>query len=315
MHEDRESGYLVISISDKERLCRVARAFSSAQRLEIMELLTEHNAMKVSDVAKTLKMSTSTVAMHISVLEEAGLIASERQPSIRGTMKMCTRIKQEVVFQVKRQAGPDYRVYAQQLPIGAYSAARDIVAPCGIAAQSGPVGPYNNAKSFYMAERLEAGLLWLREGALEYQFAMLGAEDVTLRWLEVTFEVCSQVEVEQNCWQGHVQVSVNGKPLGTVLCGCEPKGRRGAYNPGWWPDIATQYGKLLTYRVDGTGTWAQNKKIGDTRIGDLGLLSRDAVNVTIEVPHVEGSVGINLFGHSFGDFNQGLQLQIGYSLE
>ena len=312
----KESGYIVLNIAQPEELCRVARAFSSPKRVEILQLLGTNNIMNVNEIAKAIDLPISSTAMHICTLEEAGLITCAKQPSFRGTMKMCTREKNEVVFQLNEAGAAMQRVQMQQLPIGAYSAAVGINPACGLASHNAPIGAYNNPRSFHLPERLNAEILWFRNGYLEYHFSMLSMEEIDIHWLEVSFEACSQAPSDLEVWQSDVRVFINDRLLGLHTCTCDSQGRRGTFNPAWWPNVATQHGELLTWRVDANGSYVQKERVGNTNLTDLALTQKDMISVRVEVPALGGEqLGINLFGNHFGDYNQGIGLQVGYSLK
>lgn len=310
-----ESGYLVLGIADPQKLCLVARALSSPKRVEILQLLGANNVMIVNEIARAIDLPISSTAAHIVALEEAGLIACEKQPSLRGSVKLCTRAKSEIVFRLDESGATMQRTGSQQLPIGAYSIASGIRPACGMASQSAPIGAYNNPRSFYLPDRLNAEILWFHGGYLEYHFSPMSLEAIDLHWLEVSFEVCSQAPPDASSWQSDVRVLINGVPLGTQPATCDSHGRRGTFNPVWWPNIATQYGQLQTWRVDAEGTYLVKTRVGDTTLRDLALTEHALISVRIEAPDPSGTQpGINLFGNHFGDYNQGIILQTGYSL-
>ncbi len=311
----KESGYLVLGISDPQALCRVARALSVPKRIEILQLLGANNIMNVGEIAKAIDLPVSSTAMHICALEEAGLIDCEKQPSLRGAVKMCRRQKNEIVFHLDEGAASMPRVLSQQLPLGAYSAAEGIVPSCGLASQSAPIGAYNNPRSFHLPERLGAAVLWFHKGYLEYLFSTLAIDGASIHWLEVSMEACSQAPIQASVWRSALRVSINGVTLGERICTCDSQGRRGTFNPTWWPDIATQYGELLTWRVEVDGTYVNKVRVSDIGLADLALPANERITVRIEAPDEDGNQpGVNLFGSHFGDYNQGINLQIGYSL-
>lgn len=310
---EKRFNYLSLNMSQKEQMYKVARALASVQRLDILKLLSKHCILNVGEVSRALDLPVSSVSHHIAILEEAQLISCERQPSLGGIVKMCSRAKDEVTFLLgeKEQAHP--RHFMQQLPIGAYSHAANIQIPCGLASVSAPIGAYNNPRSFFLSERLQAEVLWFRGGYLEYDFAMLSADKIKINWLEVSFEACSQAPVTSQGWQSDLELSVNQVPLGRHAVGCDSLGRRGSLNPDWWPDVMTQSGKLLTWRVDQDGCYINKEKASSASIPDLQLLARDRITLRIAAP-VASQPGINLFGLRFGDHKQSLVLEIGYSL-
>ena len=77
--------------------------------------------------------------------------------------------------------------------------------------------------------------------------------------------------------------------------------------------MATQHGELQKWRVTHTGTYLQDKKISNVRLKDLQLSGASRINVLLHVPSCPSACsGINLFGAGFGDYNQAIQLVIGY---
>ena len=89
LHAD-ESKHISFSLGQIERLCQVAKALSSPQRVKMIGLLASRS-MNVNELADALGMPVSTAALNVRQLEEAGLISSEIQPGIRGAMKLCSR--------------------------------------------------------------------------------------------------------------------------------------------------------------------------------------------------------------------------------
>ena len=105
LHAD-ESKHISFSLGQIERLCQVAKALSSPQRVKMIGLLASRS-MNVNELADALGMPVSTAALNVRQLEEAGLISSEIQPGIRGAMKLCSRRIDSVsmhLFRKRRRA-------------------------------------------------------------------------------------------------------------------------------------------------------------------------------------------------------------------
>lgn len=304
---------LTLDLSDIDAVSRVARALSVPKRLEILRLLGEKNVMSVNEISQTLNIPISSTSIHISVLEEAGLIDCERVSSIHGTMKMCSRNRDSILLHFCKDPPHRTKQFTQSMPIGAYSQAESIAEPCGLASQIGPIGVYNKPGCFYLPERLDAQILWLRSGSLCYRFAPLLDESVEPEYLELSFEVCNEAQLSSPVWQSELRVYINGCLLGSSVCSCDSQGRRGTFNPAWWPDVATQHGELQKWRVTQTGTYLQDEKISNVKLKDLQLGGGSRINVLLHVPSESGArSGINLFGTGFGDYNQAIQMVIGY---
>ena len=304
---------LTMDLSDIEEASRVARTLSVPKRLDILQLLGEKNVMSVNEISQTLGLPISSTSAHVSVLEEAGLIICERVSSIHGSMKMCNRKRDSILFHLCKDPPHHTKQFAQSMPIGAYSQAESINEPCGLASSLGPIGVYNRPACFYLPERLDAQLLWLQSGSLCYRFAPLLDESVEPEYLELSFEVCNTAQLVSPVWQSKLNIYINGCQLGSSVCSCDNGGRRGKLNPSWWPNVATQHGELQKWRVTQTGTYLQGERISDIRLQDLNLAGMSRINVLLHVPSdPDNHSGINLFGSEFGDYNQAIRLVIGY---
>lgn len=304
---------LAMDLTDVEVVSRVARALSVPKRLEILKLLAEKNVMSVNEISQTLNMPISSASSHVSVLEEAGLISCERVSSIHGTMKMCSHRRNSILLHLCMDPPQRSKRFIQSMPIGAYSQAESIAEPCGLASRVGPIGVYNKPNCFYLPERLDAQILWMHSGSLCYRFAPLLDHTIEPEYLELSFEVCNAAQLDSPVWQSELRVYINGSLLGSSVCSCDSKGRRGNLNPAWWPDVATQHGELQKWRVTKNGTYVQDERISGVTLQDLKLSGGAHINVLLHVPSEAGySSGINLFGTDFGDYNQAIRLVIGY---
>ena len=303
---------LKLHISDKDQFCAVARALSVPARVDILELLRQNHIMNVKEIAKTLNIPHSTASLHIGILEEAGLIRCEKMAGIHGTVKMCSPQHNSVLLSLANGKKNEPATMVQHVTLGSYSTASNIKAPCGLASVSGPIGTYNDARAFYLPERIHAQVLWALRGQLEYRFSFLPLAETELEYLEFSFEACSQASFGEN-WASGLELEVNGKDLGKTVCYCQARGRRGLLNPKWWPDVATQHGTLFRWQVTEKETSLDGKKTSAVTLKDLKLDQGDYISVKIIMPqngHYAG--GVNLFGSQFGDYPQGIAMTAGY---
>ena len=75
--------HMELNFYDPKRLQMVARALASEVRLNILLLLDECS-MNIVEIAQRLGLPMSTVSNNVVILEEAGLIRTERQNGIHG---------------------------------------------------------------------------------------------------------------------------------------------------------------------------------------------------------------------------------------
>ncbi len=304
-----------LSVTRPETLQQIAHALASPVRLEMIRVLGRR-IMNVGELAAELKLPMSTAALNVKILEDAGLIKTETQPGIRGSMKLCSRRLDSVDISLQPPEEQPSSCLTMEMPIGGYSSAEDIQPTCGLADSANIIGVMDYPMSFYEPERFRAQLVWLRQGFLEYRFAMARMEQITIDWLELSFEACSEAPMYRDPWKSDIVVEINGVRLGLWTCPCDCGGRRGVLTPSWWDDLSTQFGFLKTWRVDDSGTALDKNPLSGVTLKQLHLRETPYISVRIGVPGDAQNIGgLNLFGEGFGDFAQGLILRVGYHIQ
>lgn len=305
---------LEISISNKQDLCTIARALSNPVRVDILSLLSKKN-MSVAELALALDVPMSTISLSVSVLEEAGLIAAELQPGKRGSMKLCSSRLDNVSIKLVRDEEVKVSTIVMEMPIGGFSSAEGIEKTCGIATKTGLVGEMDDEQTFYMPQRLNAQLIWFRQGMLEYRFSHTRMKSIVIDFVELSFEACSEAPLYRDPWKSDISVYINNVKLGEWTSPCDCGGRRGKFTPDWWSELSTQFGFLKTWRVTREGTYLDGAVISNITVDDLHLQSSPFIGVRIGLEKdAANSGGINLFGASFGDFPQGIVMRLGYHM-
>ncbi len=303
---------LKLNLNDIDKLAKITKALGSEVRLEIIKLLNI-NSFNVNEIAENLKIAPSTVAVNIKMLEEAGLIQSELQPGVRGSMKVCSKVTDaiEIDLFLNEYKGKDNYFYVN-MPIGNYYDFK-VFPTCGMVSDKGYIIGEDYPKEFYTPMRHEAQLLWFHKGYVEYRFSNSLFEGTKAKGLEVSMELCSEAPNYRNNWPSDITVSINGIELGTWTSPGDLGGRRGRLNPLWWPDSNTQYGILKTWRVYKEGTYIDENKLSDVCIDSLNLENSDYISLRIEVKDdAINKGGINLFGEKFGDYEQNIVMRIDY---
>lgn len=140
--------------------------------------------------------------------------------------------------------------------------------------------------------------------------------NITFKWLEISFETCSEAPMYRDPWKSDISVFVNGKELGIFESPCDCGGVRGALTPSWNSILSTQYGFLKTWRLDESGTYLDGIRINDLSISDITFSDLPYISIKIGVSENAVHVGgINLFGDKFGNYEQPLVLKLGYQLD
>lgn len=307
--------HITLSVDEPERLYSVSKAMASEVRIRLIRLLS-HGPMSVNEIADALHIPMSTAALHVRTLQEAGLIFSEVQPGTRGALKLSTRKIDSFSVSLVPCEVRNESILSMQMPVGGYSLVGDITPTCGMAGAFGSIGMEDNPRTFFHNERFGAQILWFHEGFVEYHFSVLTMDQIEVDWLEVSFEACSEAPMYRNPWESEIAVSLNQKRLGIWTSPCDCGGRRGKLNPEWWSDMSTQFGFLKTWKVDAQGSYLDDVPLSTVTLAQLHLADSPYIAVGIEVvKDSDKAGGINLFGEGFGDFQQSIQMRIGYHMK
>jgi predicted transcriptional regulator len=289
----------------------VLRALASAPRRRILKLLGDklHN---VSEIAAALAMPVSTANLHVTVLEEAGLLITERRPAARGSQKVCTRAFDDVAVVFARGRREADAMIEVAVPLGSFVAC-DVGPSCGLASATGIIGLFDDPASFYDAARGEAQLVWFHHGFVEYRVAHRLPPSARLESLHVSCEVCSEAPLHHDDWPSDVTVSINDVDVGTWTSPADFGGQRGLLTPAWWEDRNSQYGLLKVWQVNGRGGWVDGIRVSDVTVADLGVAAKPYVSLRIGVkPDARHVGGVNLFGRNFGNYPQDLVVRLKY---
>ncbi|WP_043097963.1 ArsR/SmtB family transcription factor [Kallotenue papyrolyticum] len=287
------------------------KALASEQRWRILQCLA-NGSRSIGDLAETLRLPASTVAAHVKILEEAGFVHTELRPATHGLQKVCSRTYDNVVLQLPYEAQPARHSVEVVMPIGAYTAF-EVQPTCGLASATSLIGYLDDPLSFYEPDRITAGLIWFRAGFLEYVFPNrlpAGAQPLSL---QLSMEICSEAPLHNNRWPSDITLWINGREVGTWTCPSDFGGQRGALTPLWWDDKDSQYGLLKRWTVNCDGAFIDGRPLSNLTIDDLALAQQRVIRVRLGVkPDALHVGGLNLFGHTFGNYPQDLVLRLEY---
>jgi predicted transcriptional regulator len=298
-----------LNLDDTLHLANLSKALSSETRIEILRQL-RYKDLNVNEIAEILGIPASSSAAHVKVLEEAGMIKTSLQPGIRGSMKVCRITLDHIYVELNTTRNLEQEEEIIKMPIGSYVDYK-IEPTCGIVSMKGPIGPEDEPRCFYLPERMDAQLIWLGHGYIEYRFPSNSLSNKKAEKLEISMELCSEDHEYNMDYPSDITLWVNGLEAGTWTCPSDFGGRRGKLNPDWWPDKNTQYGQLKTWIINNHGSYLDNEKCGPYKLDEFNLDQRDYISVRIGVKDdAEHRGGFNLFGEGFGDFAQNIVMKI-----
>ncbi|MBB6675646.1 ArsR/SmtB family transcription factor [Cohnella nanjingensis] len=308
---------LELHINEPEKLITVAHALSTRSRVDMLRLLNTRS-MNIVEIAEALSLPVSTVASNVKVLEGAGLITTELLPAVRGAMKVCSRSYDDIHMALNNiyesVAKRPTNVYEMEMPIGHYSDC-EVHPTCGMADRDGMIILEDEPASFYHPKHVGAQIIWFRKGYLEYLFPLEIPQAAQIGSVEFSMEMCSEAPNYDNDWPSDISVWLNGVEIGMWTSPGDFGDRRGKLNPPWWTDWTTQYGLLKTWRIDRERTTLDMKKVSDVTVDQLQLLQRPNLRLRVGVgPDAVHKGGVNLFGRSFGDYEQDIKMKIQYAM-
>ena len=300
-----------IDVGHEEKLCAICKALSVPARVDILKLV-ENKGMSVGEIAEKLDIPQSSATFHIKILENADLINVEERPGRRGTLKLCTRKTDYINISAYQKISDINKYLSYEMPIGAYFDCK--VAPtCGLGDAKGIIGVEDKAASFYLPERIHAGILWTSSGYLKYKFPCFLSKNCKIVKLMFTLELCSEAPNYHENWKSDITFLVNGVEIATWQSGGDYGSRRGRLNPDSWEPGSTQYGVLVGVEINETGTLLNGKRCSDVALDRLEMDGSEFVELTIcNKPDAMYIGGFNLFGKTFGDYAQDLVMGIEY---
>lgn len=324
-HEDNSRLKALNLYDNEEEIAKISSALSVKTRRDIIKLINT-SGLTISEIAWKLNIPVSTASFHVKTLIDAGLlIYSNTNKKVGNEKRVFLGNYLFTLFtgNARAQATIKEETKTINIPIGSYTDYQ-IEPTCGIATEKGHLFISDTPCIFSSPNRFEAGLIWLKQGFLEYSIPLLDfnyAQDSGVSYsdkksiisLSFSFEICSECANYNHNFKSDITFSINGVELCTYISPGDFGERRGKLNPEWWVDTNTQYGILLNLDVRFDGTYLNEKRVSDVSIADIGLLNSNLLKFKIEVKKDAKHVGgFNLFGKGFGDYNQDILLAITY---
>lgn len=167
--------------------------------------------------------------------------------------------------------------------------------------------------SFLEPERVNAQILWFRQGFVEYKFPCRIPPNSEARTIQLRMEICSEAPTHNDNWPSDITLWINGIETGTWTSTADYGGMRGALTPSWWLDVDSQYGQLKRWEVNPIGAFVDGVQVSEVTIDRLKLDTNRSVTIAIGVKSDTQHVGgLNLFGRKFGNYPEDLVMRIWY---
>lgn len=289
------------------------KALSSQTRIKIFRLIQAEEGLNLKQIAQKLNMPVTTLSPHITLLRECGLITLVDKPMAHGIQKCCflDTNASHLLLDIADEKHPSL-VYSAEIPTGNYSDF-NVSPTCGLASSSHFIGQLDEPRYFAHPKHYHARVIWFTTGYVEYALPNFIPKSSLIKELTLSFEISSECPNYNNNWPSDITFSINGIYLGTWTSPGDYGDRRGYLNPDWWYPFLNQYGLLKKLTINHQGTFLDEEKLSDVTIDQLSFTDQSVLKFRFSVlPDSPHPGGCTLFGHGFGDYNQGIQLTIRY---
>ena len=300
-----------IYIATEEEVKEISRALDSDLRRRIIKLLGR-GKMNVGEIARQLAIPQSTCVVNIQILEKAKIIQTEQVAASKGVQKVCFIPFREVVLPLQPESRvEEEHVIVTEMPIGLYTDCQ-VSTPCGLVNESSIIGYLDQVDSFFHPKRASAGLLWFASGYCEYRFpAKMNLSVQKVMNIRVSMEICSEFPGFKNDWPSDITLWINDKELGTWRSPGDMGSTVGRFTPRWWDLQNTQFGFLKTWKVSHDGSFIDGEAACKTTLRDIRYDECEFFEVRVGVKDdAKFCGGMNLFGRSFGNYEQDIVLKI-----
>ena len=279
----------------------VCEAIASPVRLEILEQLMMHRALNLVSLAHNLHLTSGALTKHIKMLEDAGLVRVKSVSGKRGNQKLCSLAENRILIDLAHNLDELTSGFAHDLNIGLYSDYM-IQGLCGLVGSDGFIGRRDEKSSFALPARGNAKALWLQKGYISYLLppVTLGDSDKILKEIQISLEVSPDL-TGNGIPNSILEFMLDDKHLGKIKLYNPDEKRRGFLTPTWYSSTLPQFGTLKLLRITQKGTFVDGEKISDITPQNLNSAKKFSM-VT--------DTGIMLFGHNFGDYNQGIRFNV-----
>lgn len=298
---------------DLPKICITCKALSNRVRLDILRLLQNgSHLLTISEIAQSLGIPKTTAIHHVEILEQAELVVVLYKSSSKGTVRVVGRnIKSTHIchFYPDPVEQQNSKTFTQTHKVGHFL---DINCDT-YAVVLGDHTIFETTDRFD-TKHFDALLLFTEKGIITYEFSGAVAKNHKVHKLSLSLEICSEAPYFNNNYYSDITFWINGVELCTYLSTGDYGDRRGRLNPEWWPNVNTQYGKLVSLVVTDNGVMLNgidvNQKIN---VDSLELDKHDSIKVTFGNKGTSTHIGgMNIFGSCFGDYEQDIVLKIDY---
>ena len=291
---------------------QIFKALGSEIRIEIIKILLENRSMSMNELASRLNITNGALTNHIKKLEDSGIVSISNESTGHGNQKKCSVFLDKILIDIN--APEDYdNIYQTSLRIGHYTD-YNVYPTCGIASGTALIGEVDDTRYFAHPGRYEADILWFTRGYVEYIIPNFIPFGQKIDQITISMELSSEAPGINDVWPSDISFKLNGKKIATWTSPGDFGAVQGIFTPDWWYPNWNQYGLLKILVINRTGTFIDGLQVSDISISEFGSDYRSTIKLKLEVEKdAEHVGGLTIFGKSFGNYNQDIDVRINYS--
>ncbi len=290
----------------------IFKALGSDVRVEIIRLLIENKSMSMSELAAALNITSGALTGHVKKLEDCGILTVQTEPGGHGNQKHCSVHLDKILIDLEPQDEPE-NVYQTSVKVGHYSDC-EVYPPCGLSSDLALVGEEDDTRYFAHPDRYNADILWFTRGFVEYQIPNFIPAGQKIDEITISMEIGSEAPGVNSVWPSDIDFLLNGKKIAMWTSPGDFGDVRGIFTPDWWLPNWNQYGLLKMLVINKKGTFIDGLQVSDVTIKDFKFDYRSTIKLRMEVREdAEHVGGLTIFGKTFGNYGQDIQVRIGYS--
>lgn len=302
----------MIHIKTLEDGLEIFKALGSEIRIEIVKILLENRGVNMNELASKLNITNGALTNHIKKLEDCGIVSISNESSGHGNQKKCSVYLDKILIDIDSQE--DFKnIYQTSLKVGHFND-YNVYPTCGIASNTALIGEVDDARYFAHPGRYEADILWFTRGYVEYTVPNFIPYGQKIDQISISLEISSEAPGINDIWPSDISFKLNGKKIATWTSPGDFGSVQGIFTPDWWYPNWNQYGLLKILVINKRGTFIDGLQVSDVSISDFNLDCNSTIKLKLEVEDdAEHIGGLTIFGKSFGNYNQDIDVRINYS--
>ena len=266
----------------------------------------------MNELAIKLKITNGALTNHIKKLEDCGIVSISNESAGHGNQKICSVYLDKILVDINAQE--DFKnIYQTSLKVGHFTD-YNIYPTCGIASGTALIGEVDDTRYFAHPGRYEADILWFTRGYVEYIIPNFIPCGQKIDQITISLEISSEAPGINDVWPSDISFKINGRKIATWTSPGDFGNVQGIFTPDWWYPNWNQYGLLKILVLNKKGTFIDGLQVSDVSIDEFDFDYHSTIKLKLEVEdEAEHVGGLTIFGKSFGNYNQDIDVRINYS--